>query len=207
MGIRRSWSDCHTRLEISEITFYLEHIRRPKKMIFNRQVCITLVLIFVSIHGAFQSPALFLSNNVESRSGKAYAPAFDSIPECCSQFSLTGSENGTKIAWPCVYTRDGVQGCTGGSEKTFQEWLTVCLNFDGICIQNLYFETREEGETGDDCSDNNKPDMTDFCDHYKAEDWFAEYCSNEKASTFFGTNENGRGHTLMDICRKSCGGC
>ena len=176
-------------------------------MISNRHASILLVIVLATVHDAFLNPASLLINVVESRDGKVYAPAFDSVPECCSTFSLNGSENGTQIAWPCVYTRDGVQGCTGGSRKTFEEWVQVCMNFDGICVRNLYFKVEKEGETGEDCSDNNTPDMPNFCEHYKDEEWFDRFCSNDKGSIFFGTNENGRGHTLMEICRKSCGGC
>ena len=61
--------------------------------------------------------------------------------QCCVQYSISKSEDGTNTRWPFV---TGGQ-CYGGFKKTFQQWIDKASSFtnsDGICIEGwLYSKT------------------------------------------------------------------
>ena len=45
-------------------------------------------------------------------------------------------------------------------------------------------------------------DMNRNCDHWRLKSWFDDFCKGERKD-----NKDFAGQTLMEACRKSCGGC
>ena len=58
--------------------------------------------------------------------------------ECCSEYSILESEDGTNLRWPLLYFKEGTGtfDCAGGTKRTYQEWIDHASdNSNGICVE------------------------------------------------------------------------
>ena len=58
--------------------------------------------------------------------------------DCCVENSILPSDDGTRYRWPLVSLKYG--GCSGGSERTFQQWIDSAVSGGyGLCFDKWLY--------------------------------------------------------------------
>jgi hypothetical protein len=79
---------------------------------------------------------MFLETTLKTTDGKYLGKSKTNV-DCCLEYSIFKSEDGTNSRWPLV--NDG--SCGGGLKKNLQEWIDYSsfLNNEGLCYENWFY--------------------------------------------------------------------